>query len=77
METVFRLKVSELNADFLKTIQSLFKDEKEVEIVIHPSRVSDETSYLISTKANRKLLEKSMAEAKLGMAKEVKLNKLK
>lgn len=77
METIFRLKVSEINADFLKTIRSLFKDEKELEIVIHPAGESDETSYLIGTEANRKSLEKSIEEARSGLAKEVKLNRLK
>ena len=77
METIFRIKVSELNADFLKTIRSLFKDEKEIEIVIHPSGKTDETSYLLSTEANRKSLKKSIAEAKSGIVKEVKLNRLK
>jgi hypothetical protein len=77
METVFRIKVSELNAGFLKTLKNLFKNESEVEIVIHPTGDDDETSYLMSTPANRKSLEKSLAEAKSGNLKEVKLNKLK
>ena len=77
METVFRIKVSELNAGFLKTLKNLFKDQGEVEIVIHPTGDDDETSYLMSTPANRKAIEKSLAEAKSGNLKELKLNKLK
>ncbi len=77
METVFRIKVSELNADFLKTIKKLFKNDKELEILIHPAGDEDETSYLLSTEANIKSLEKSMAEAKVGNVKEIKLAKLK
>jgi aromatic ring-cleaving dioxygenase len=77
METVFRVKVSELDSNFLKTIKKLFKNDGEVEILIHPAGDKDETSYLLSTEANRKSLEKSLAEAKAGKLKEVKLVKLK
>ena len=77
METVFRIKVSELNADFLKTIKKLFKNDKEVEILIHPAGNEDETSYLLSTEANIKSIEKSLSEAKAGNLKEVKIAKLK
>ena len=78
METVFRIKVSELNDSFLKTIKSLFKKDKEVEIIVHPAQdTDDETSYLLSTEANRKTLEKSLAEAKAGNLINVNINKLK
>ena len=77
MQTVFRIKVSELNLSFLKTLKSLFKNESEVEIAVHPADDKDETSYLLSTEANRKALEKSLAEAEAGNFKEVKLSKLK
>lgn len=37
METVFRLKVSELNTDFIKSAKSLFKKDREIEIIVHSS----------------------------------------
>ena len=37
METIFRLKVSELNTDFIKFVKSLFKKDREIEITVHPS----------------------------------------
>ena len=36
METVFRLKVSELNTGFIKALQSIFQNTGEVEIIVHP-----------------------------------------
>lgn len=73
MQTVFRIKLSELNANFLKTLKSLFKNNREVEIAIQPAGENDETSYLLSTDANRLALEKSLKEAREGKIKEVKL----
>ena len=32
MQTAVRLKLSELNSDFVKTIKALFKKEKELDI---------------------------------------------
>lgn len=77
MQTVFRIKVSDINESFLKTIKSLFKSEREIEIAINPADDKDETSYLLSSEANRKELEKSLAQAKAGNVKEVKLRKIK
>jgi len=77
METVFRIKVNELNASFIKTIKTLFKKDGEVEITIHAADDKDETSYLLSTQANRKALEKSIAEMKAGKVKELKFEKMK
>jgi hypothetical protein len=90
MESVFRIKASDLNSDFLKTIKKLFKNEGELEILIHPA--SDETSYLLSTESNRKVIEKSLAEKEgysftmdelkqysnnISAGKKTKLNKVK
>lgn len=36
METVFRLKVSELNTGLIKALQSIFQNTGEVEIIVHP-----------------------------------------
>jgi len=34
METVLRIKVSDLDIDFIKAIKSLFKKEREIEITV-------------------------------------------
>ncbi len=34
METIFRLKATDLNLDFLKAIKSLFKNDNEIEVQI-------------------------------------------
>jgi len=34
METVLRIKVSDLDVDFIKAIKSLFKKESEIEITV-------------------------------------------
>lgn len=34
MKTTFRLKVSELDEDFVKSIKALFKKDREIEITI-------------------------------------------
>ena len=64
METAFRLKVSELNDDFIKTLQLLFGKEREVDIRVQPikksSRKADETGkeYLARLEAAKKNVEK-------------------
>ncbi len=61
METVFRLKASELNNKFLAIIRSLFK-EKEIEISI--SDTVDETSFLLKDPKNRAHLLEAIEEVK-------------
>ena len=34
METVLRIKVSDLDADFIKVIKTLFKKDREIEITV-------------------------------------------
>lgn len=59
METVFRLKASELNDNFLKTIKKLFKKSAEFEIIIHP--ISSKNSHITETKAEmRTRIEKAI-----------------
>jgi hypothetical protein len=77
MQTVIRIKVSDIDESFLKTIKALFKKSKEVEIAIQPAGDKDDTSYLLSSEANRKVLEKSLQEAKAGKLIKIKLNELK
>ena len=77
MQTVFRMKVSDIDESFIKSIKSLFKKSGEVEIAIQPADDKDETSYLMSTEANRKALDKSLKEAKAGKVIKVNLDELK
>jgi len=49
METVFRLKISELNESFLETIRTLFKNEKEIEVNVSP--ITDFDLNITETKA--------------------------
>lgn len=77
MQTVIRIKVSDIDESFIKSIKSLFKKSGEVEIAIQPAGDKDDTSYLLSTEKNRKSLEKSLQEAKTGKLIKVKLDELK
>jgi len=52
MYTVYRLKIDELNGQFIEALQTLFKD-REVEITVSDV---DETAYLMQSEANRKRL---------------------
>jgi len=64
METIFKLKATELDSKFIETIKKLFKDS-EIEISIKP--IQDETEYLLSNPSNKKHL--------LDAIKDVKKNK--
>jgi predicted RNA-binding protein with RPS1 domain len=76
MQTVIRIKVSDIDEAFIKSIKSLFKKSGEVEIAIKPADDDDETSYLLSTEANRKALDKSLKEAKAGNLVKVNIDEL-
>lgn len=52
MYSVYHLNVNELDSQFIKALQTLFKD-KDVEIVVH---TVDETDYLLQSEPNRKRL---------------------
>jgi antitoxin YefM len=52
MYTVYRLKIDELNDQFIEALQTLFKG-REVEITVSDV---DETAYLMQSEANRKRL---------------------
>jgi hypothetical protein len=74
MYTSFHVKASELDESFIKSIKALFKSKR---ISITVEEELDETEYLLSTEANRKHLEESMAQAKAGKVVKVDLKKLK
>lgn len=52
MSSTYRLKASELDAQFLQSIKTLYGD-KEVEIVVYEM---DETEYLLRSPENRRRL---------------------
>jgi len=72
MHTTFHLKASELNEEFIKAVKVLFKG-RNISITIEEDM--DETEYLLSSEANRKMLEKSLENVKQGKLIEVDIGK--
>lgn len=65
METVFRMRTSELNVEFLKAVKSLFDGDRELEISIQAT--TDSTTKVEETKAQYiSRLEKSAEEVEQG-----------
>jgi antitoxin YefM len=62
MSTVYRLKASELDRDFLEEIKATF-GEKEIEIIVSQF---DETEYLLKSEANKNRLLKAIENVKKG-----------
>lgn len=60
MSTVYRLKASEINLDFLEEIKASFGD-KEIEIVVSEF---DETEYLLQSRSNKDKLLKAVSNVK-------------
>lgn len=58
MYTSFHLSTNELNEEFLKKLKTMFKSKR---ISITVEEEMDETEYLLSTPANRKHLQESLA----------------
>ena len=57
MDATYRLSANELTMDFLKSLKTLYKDQK---IAITIEVEQDETEYLLRSDANRKMLEKAL-----------------
>ena len=60
MSTVYRLKASELDRNFLEQIKAKFAD-KEIEIVV--SEI-DETAYILKSESNKNQLLKAIQNIK-------------
>lgn len=57
MTTIYHLTADEITPDFLKSLKTLYKG---LSISITVEENIDETEYLLSSPANRKMLEKSI-----------------
>lgn len=62
MSTVYRLKASELDRDFLEEIKATFGD-KEIEIIVSQF---DETEYLIKSEVNKNRILRAIENVKKG-----------
>ncbi|HLG34303.1 MAG TPA: hypothetical protein VI757_05430 [Bacteroidia bacterium] len=62
METVFRIKTSELDQRFLDTLKTLFQ-KREIEITV-TDVVDDETEFLLKDPSNRAHLLEAIDEVK-------------
>ena len=60
MSTVYRLKASELDRDFLEEIKATF-GENEIEIIVSQF---DETEYLLKSEVNKNRLLKAVDHVK-------------
>lgn len=56
MQTIYRLKASELDHHFLEGLKATFQD-KEIEIIIYEV---DETDYLLKSDANKTIILKAI-----------------
>ena len=73
MKTSFRLNEKELTDDIINVIRTAFKN-KEIEITV--TDLLDEIEYLLSTDANKKHLQKSIADIENGEGTTFTLNEL-
>ena len=63
METVFRLKASEIDNKLLTTLKTLF-EKREIEITV-TDVINDETDFLLKDPKNKAHLMQAIAEVKL------------
>ncbi len=62
MYTTYRLRVKDLNSQFIESLKALFGDQ-EVEITVTPV---DETAYLLKSEANSLRLREALANIDAG-----------
>ena len=74
MTTTFEMNANELDNKFVKAIKELFKDKK-IQITVGVDM--DQTDYLNSSEANRKMLSKSLKQAAKGEIVTIPLSKLR
>lgn len=60
MHTVYRLKASELDQNFIKGLKATYQD-RDIEIVVYEV---DETAYLMASEANKNKLLKAVENVK-------------
>ncbi len=72
MYTTFHIKANELDENFVKALKMIFKS-KRISILVEEEQ--DETEYLLSSPANRKMLEKSLRNVEKGNVIEVDIDK--
>ena len=63
MTTTYHLNVNELSIELLNSIKAAFKD-KTIDITV--SEAMDETDYLLSSKANKEHLQRSLSDLEDG-----------
>ncbi len=59
MEALIKLNASEIDATIIESIKKLFEGK---DVIIQITSVSDDTSYLLSSKVNKEHLIESMTE---------------
>ena len=64
MYTTYRLRVNDLNSQFIESLKTLFGDQ-EVEITVTPV---DETAYLLKSEANSLRLREAIANIDAGVS---------
>ena len=63
MTTIYRVNANDLSVDVINSIKEAFKD-KLIDIIV--TETPDETSYILSKKANAQLLFESIGELENG-----------
>ena len=72
MYTEIHIQADQLDESFLKSIRSLFK-KKKISIIVEEDQ--GETEYLLSSPANKKMLEKSLKSVEAGNLVKVDIDK--
>lgn len=64
MTATFELSAEEWNEEFFQKVKTLFNSER-IRVSIEPAEM-DTTEYLMSSEANRRALDESIAQARRG-----------